>query len=58
MIKMEKFWIQKKDTHRGCTYTMSKYALGIVPLIDTLGEKVSKDECKQRWYADDSTATG
>ena len=49
-------------SEEGCTQgdvaAMAKYALGIKPLINHLGEKVDVNKCRQVWYADDSSAAG
>ena len=37
---------------------MTFYALGVKPLIDKLKECTCKNECKQCWFADDSSAVG
>ena len=46
----------------GCTQgdpaAMAFYALGVKPLIDQLDQCINKDQCKQSWYADDSSAIG
>ena len=49
-------------SEEGCTQgdpsAMSFYALGVRPLINSLANAVDKENCKQAWYADDSSATG
>ena len=46
----------------GCTQgdvaAMALYALGIKPLVDNLADAVDPEDCKQSWYADDSSAEG
>ena len=46
----------------GCTQgdpsAMAFYALGTKPLIDTLANYCDQVNCKQNWYADDSSAIG
>ena len=55
------------NSEEGCTQgdagAMGFYALGIKPLVDTLEDtittsNISSTECKQSWYADDSSASG
>ena len=55
----------KYDTicfREGCTQgdvtAMAMYGIAVKPLIDKLSGAVNKDECKQVWYADDSSAAG
>ena len=43
---------------QGDVAAMSKYAVGIRPLINILAEHTKVDECIQAWYADDSSAVG
>ena len=49
-------------SEEGCTQgdaaAMAKYALGIKPLIDNLGNAVEATKCRQVWYADDSSSAG
>ena len=49
-------------SEEGCTQgdatAMAKYALGIKPLIDKLAEETDDANCKQVWYADDSSSAG
>ena len=37
---------------------MAFYALGVKPLVDDLHSCIIKDQCRQSWYADDSSAVG
>ena len=37
---------------------MAMYGIAVKPLIDQLSNAVNKDDCKQVWYADDSSAAG
>ena len=55
----------KYDTiysREGCTQgdvtAMAMYGIAVKLLIDKLSGAVNKDECKQVWYADDSSAAG
>ena len=55
----------KYDTiysREGCTQgdvtAMAMYGIAVKPLIDKLSRAVNKDDCKQVWYADDSSAAG
>ena len=49
-------------SEEGCTQgdpsAMAFYALGTKPLVDSLAECTNIHECKQAWYADDSSAVG
>ena len=49
-------------SEEGCTQgdvtAMAKYGIATKPLIDKLSNAVNKDDCKQVWYADDSSAAG
>ena len=49
-------------SEEGCTQgdpsAMAFYAGGAKPLVDDLANSVNKEDCKQAWYADDSSATG
>ena len=49
-------------SEEGCTQgdpaAMAFYAVGIKPLIDTLADAVNQEDCKQSWFADDSSAAG
>ena len=46
----------------GCTQgdpaAMAFYALGVKPLVDELHDCVNIENCKQSWFADDSSAVG
>ena len=50
------------QSEEGCTQgdvtAMGKYGVAVKPLIDKLSSAVSKDDCKQAWFADDSSAAG
>ena len=50
------------QSEEGCTQgdpvAMAFYAAGSKPLIDNLAEVVNQEECKQSWFADDSSAAG
>ena len=37
---------------------MAMYGIAVKPLIDTLSTAVNSQDCKQVWYADDSSAAG
>ena len=50
--------LSQEGSTQGDVAAMAKYALGVTPLINTLGDAVDKDFCKQVWYADDSSALG
>ncbi len=43
---------------QGDVAAMPFYALGIKPLVDTLDKSTNSSQCKQSWYADDSSAAG
>ena len=49
-------------SEEGCTQgdpaAMTFYALGVKPLVDKLSDSIHKENCKQSWYADDSSAIG
>ena len=49
-------------SEEGCTQgdvgAMAMYGIAVKPLIDQLSNAVNKDDCKQVWYADDSSAAG
>ena len=53
MTKRKK-WSGHARLDEGDPLAMPMYALGVVPLINTL----SDDFIKQVWYADDATACG
>ena len=43
---------------QGDVAAMAFYAMGIKPLVDSLAQSTDPAQCKQTWYADDSSAGG
>ena len=50
--------LSEEGTTQGDVAAMALYGLGIKPLTDRLSNVVDKSQCKQVWYADDSTSGG
>lgn len=51
--------LSEEGSTQGDVAAMAKYALGIKPLIEKLGDITSDaNKCKQAWYADDSSSAG
>ena len=50
--------LSEEGSTQGDVTAMAMYAIGIRPLVNILGEKTDSENCKQVWYADDSSAAG
>ena len=50
--------LSDEGSTQGDPAAMAFYALGITPLIKTLSDAVDQEQCKQSWFADDSSAAG
>ena len=48
--------LSEEGTTQGDVAAMALYGLGIKPLTDRLSRVVDNSQCKQVWYADDSTS--
>ena len=55
--KQQEMFLSEEGCTQGDPTAMSFYALGVKPLVDSLAECTDKENCKQAWYADDSSAT-
>ena len=50
--------LSDEGSTQGDVGAMGMYAVGIRPLINTLHEHIDNANCKQAWYADDSSNAG
>ena len=50
--------LSEEGATQGDPAAMAFYGAGTKPLVDTLAETVDQEQCKQSWYADDSSAAG
>jgi len=50
--------LSQEGVTQGDNAAMAMYALSTRPLIQALSNETAKDEVKQVWYADDSSAVG
>ncbi len=50
--------LSDEGSTQGDVPAMAMHAMGTKPLVDTLGEIVDPQLCKQVWYADDSVSAG
>ena len=57
MIIMTVIYSEEENT-QGDVAAMGMYGIATRPLINELPNIVNKKDCKQVWYADDSTACG
>ena len=48
----------EEGSTQGDVGAMAMYGIGLKPLTDKLAESVDPRQCKQVWYADDSTSAG
>ena len=55
--KQQELFLSEEGCAQGDPTARSFYALGVKPLVDSLAECTDKENCKQAWYADDSSAT-
>ena len=56
--KGQEMIFSEEGSTQGDVPAMAMYAIGTKPLIDKLHEAVNQKDCKQAWYADDSTSAG
>ena len=50
--------LSDEGSTQGDVPAMAMYAIGTKPLVDKLGEVVDPANCKQVWFADDSSSAG
>ena len=50
--------LSEEGSTQGDVTAMAMYAIGTKPLLDELAEAVDQNDCKQAWYADDSSGAG
>ena len=48
----------EEGSTQGDVGAMAKYGIATKPLIDELSNAINTEECKQAWFADDSSAAG